>query len=356
MLFSETRANGLVPGVCPCPDDQGGLIFPATNLFLPLMLRDYLLRSGDLILIRELLPKVVAIFGTFEHWFDADGLIAPPENLWNFFDWSCEMTGVSLNGKKSSLLDYLYLIALKAFVELASLAGLEWDIDKYRSRLEGAGVRLEKIFFKPEDNRLADWVEGSVKSGHSSQLAHALALLSGECSETNRKHLEEALGDQNILIPELYLHFFVFQAMRLCGQEAAALDRIRNYWGPIVESGAPTIWEMGVHGRGKAAISGNASLCHGFATAPVDFLQTAILGVEPLKPGFAEFRLAPTPCGLKFAEGRVPTPTGNIHIRWEAHADELVVDLDVPSGALAVCSDGRTFGAGKHQFALARTK
>jgi hypothetical protein len=316
------------------------------------MLRDYLLRSGDLILIRELLPEVVRIFETFEKWFDADGLIAPPENLWNFFDWSFEMTGVSLNGKKSSLLDYLYIIALKSFLELVSLAGLEWDIEKYRSRLEKAGANLERIFFRTEDNRLADWIEGADQSGHSSQLAHALALLSGECSETNRKHLEAALCDQNILIPELYLHFFVFQAMRLCGQEAAALERIKKYWGPIVESGSPTIWEMGVHGKGKAAIDGNASLCHGFATAPVDFFQTALLGVEPLKPGFAEFRLSPTPCGLKFAEGRVPTPTGNIHIRWEAHENELQVDLDVPPGTQAVCTDGRTFAAGKHQFAL----
>ena len=157
-------------------------------------------------------------------------------------------------------------------------------------------------------------------------------------------------------MPELYLHFFVFQAMSCCGQEAAALERIRKYWGPIVESGSPTIWEAGIHGKGKKAFDNSGSLCHGFSTAPVDFLQTVILGVKPLKPGFAEFRLTPKPCGLKFAQGRIPTPTGNIHVRWGAWGNELMVDLDVPLGTQAVCGDGRAFGPGKHKLALTYLK
>jgi hypothetical protein len=55
---------------------------------------------------------------------------------------------------------------------------------------------------------------------------------------------------------------------------------------------------------------------------------------------------------LKFAQGRIPTPTGNIYIRWEAHGNELTVKLDVPPGTRAVCDDSRIFGPGKHELAV----
>ncbi len=350
LAFSEARDNGLVPCVCPCRDDS--IIFPATNLFMPLMLHDYLLYSGDISLIKELLPHVFRIFDTFEAWFDDDSLIVPPENLWNFFDWSYGLTGISLNGKNTSLLNYLYVMATGAATELAAYAGITAD-EKYRYRAIKTAEAANRRFFKETENRLADWLEpdGNL-SGHSSQLAHALALLSGKVPFERHKAFVSALDDDKILEPELYLSFFVFQAMRLCGQETAALERIRKYWGPIVESGSPTIWEMGVHKKGKAAFGGNGSLCHGFATAPVDFFQTVILGVKPLKPGFAEFRLSPNPCGLKFAQGRIPTPSGNIRVRWEDRENKLMLNLDVPPGIRAVCDDGRIFNPGKHELLI----
>jgi hypothetical protein len=355
MVFSEARDNGLVPGVCPCPDDR--IIFPATNLFMPLMLRDYLLYSGDLALIKELLPHIFRIFDAFEDWFNADSLIVPPENFWNFFDWSFGITGISLNGKNTAMLNYLYVMAVNTTLELSSLAGIQTNVAKYRARSTRTAESANLRFFKKGENRLADWLEpDGHPSEHSSQLAHALALLSEQVPSGRHKTFASALNDDKILEPELYLNFFVFQAMRLCGQEAAALERIRKYWGPIVESGSPTIWEMGVHGKGKAAIDGNASLCHGFATAPVDFFQTAILGVEPLTPGFAEFRLSPKPCGLKFAQGRIPTPHGNICVRWELRGDDLMMDVDVPLGTQAICDDERVFTAGKHQLVLIHLK
>ncbi|MFA6568511.1 MAG: hypothetical protein WCS96_09890, partial [Victivallales bacterium] len=219
MVFSEARDNGLVPGVCPCPDVHGSLIFPSTNLFMPLMLRDYLLHSGDLSLIKELLPHVFRIFDAFEEWFDADSLITPPENLWNFFDWSFGITEVQLNGKNTAMLNYLYVMAVNTTLELASLADTQVNMAKYRIRSAKTAESVNRRFFKKDKKRLADWLEPDGRlSEHSSQLAHALALLSGQVTSNRRKAFESALDDDKILEPELYLNFFVFQAMRLCGQ------------------------------------------------------------------------------------------------------------------------------------------
>ncbi|MEN8255240.1 MAG: family 78 glycoside hydrolase catalytic domain [Verrucomicrobiota bacterium] len=352
LAFSEARDGGLLPGVCPCPVDEDGLVLVPTNLFTIPMMQDYVLYSGDKALARELMPGLVSILETFHGWEDDHGFILPPDRYWNFFDWSFELNDVSMTGKTTSLLSSLYVLAMKTMIELAEILGEEIPAADYRTRIGKTSGNLEKHFFKEDERRLADWLEEGSPSAHSSQLAHAFALLGGVCGEANRGHLEKALLDDSILKPELYLHYFIFRAMRLCGKNAEALERIRKYWGDIVKTGHPTIWESGIHEHGKAAFDGDGSLCHAFATSPIDFFQAVILGVEPLSPGFREFRLAPDGLDLGFAEGRIPTPHGNIFVRWEREGEHLNVELNVPEGTEGRTVDGRCFAAGTHRFKL----
>ena len=352
MAFSEAREGGIIPGVCPCPEDADNLVLVPTNLFIILMLKDYFMYSNDKELIRELMPNVISILETFSNWEDERGFILQPDKYWNFLDWSYELNDIKLDGKLTSLLSYLYITAMKTIIELAELADEKIDCAKYQARIKKTSSNLEKSFFKEDEKRLADWIDEGKCSDHSSQLAHAFALLSSECSQINRKYFEDALSDKKLLTPELYLHYFIFHAMRLCGKESEALERIRKYWGDIVKAGSPTIWEAGVHEYGKDAFGGDGSLCHGFATSPIDFFQTVILGVEPLSSGFETFKVEPQTLDLNFAEGRIPTPHGNIFIKWEREDDYLKVELDVPTGTVAKTINGNNYAAGKHNFKL----
>ncbi|MBC2595434.1 alpha-L-rhamnosidase N-terminal domain-containing protein [Ruficoccus amylovorans] len=352
MAFSEVREGELFAGVCPCPDGYDHLVLVPTNLFVVLMLKDYLMHSGDKQLIRELLPKITIILETFSRWTDDRGLVSPDERYWNFFDWSYELNDISLNGKTTSLLNYLYVMAMKSMLEMAEISAAKVDDTAYKLRISKASINLEECFFKQDEKLLSDWIDDDGRSSHSSQLAHAFALLSGETSVDNRKYFEDALSDTDILIPELYLHYFVFQAMQMCGREAEALGRIRKYWGNIVKTGSPTIWEAGIHECGKEAFGGDGSLCHGFATCPIAFLQNVILGIEPLTPGFESFKVEPRSLGLNSAEGRIPTPHGNIYIRWVSEGAHLNVELKVPRGTIAHVSSGSRYGEGRHFFKI----
>lgn len=352
LAFSDAREGGIIPGVCPCPEDADNLVLVPTNLLVILMVKDYFMYSNDKELLKELMPEIISILETFSKWEDKHGFILPPDKYWNFFDWSFELNGVSLNGKLTSLLSYLYITAMKTIIELAGITGEKIDRAKYEARIQNTSGNLEKYFFKEEEKWLADWLENDECSAQSSQLAHAFALLSGECSQANRKYFEDALSDNKLLMPEMYLHYFIFHAMRLCGKNAEALERIRKYWGDIVKTGHPTIWEAGIHEHGKEAFGGDGSLCHGFATSPIDFLQTVILGIEPLTPGFGTFSVAPESLDLNFAEGRIPTPHGNISIRWRRENDHLNVELKVPEGTVAKTMDDNNYAAGAHNFKL----
>jgi hypothetical protein len=68
---------------------------------------------------------------------------------------------------------------------------------------------------------------------------------------------------------------------------------------------------------------------------PAFLLATEVLGVKPLKPGFAEFEIAPKPCDLKWAEGVVPSPAGDIPVRWERQKNRFEISVTVPQGTQA---------------------
>ncbi|MCF6177494.1 MAG: glycoside hydrolase family 78 protein [Victivallaceae bacterium] len=343
ITFAQADEQGLLPNLC-----TGTWMIASSCLYIVHMLKDYLMYSGDKALIRELLPQMEPLLETVSRWSDDDHLLMVPEGYKNFFDWSFELN--EFDGQKTSLINYLYIMSMKTTMELAEFVGIDIDRVKYQRRIEQTADACNKYFFKDHENLLADCLDGGVPSEKSSQLAHAFALLSGEFNPEHRAHLINALGNKNVKEPELFLFFFVFEAMKKYDKKAAGLATIRKYWGDMVRSGSPTIWEYGVYIKGKQAANGSGSLCHAFSISPVDFFQTVILGIAPLAPGFSEFKVAPDPMDLDSAAGTIPTPHGDIFIKWMRNADNLDVELQVPDGTTAVTEAGRVFTSGKHKF------
>ena len=102
-------------------------------------------------------------------------------------------------------------------------------------------------------------------------------------------------------------------------------------------------------------MSGCGSLCHAYASAPLPVLQRAVLGVAPLAPGFTEFRFAPQATGVRWAEGRVPTPHGPVEVDWSQPESgaPLAGTLVVPEGTAALCPDGSRLAPGRHELRIA---
>jgi alpha-L-rhamnosidase len=86
-------------------------------------------------------------------------------------------------------------------------------------------------------------------------------------------------------------------------------------------------------------------------------ISANILGIAPEEPGFSRFSFRPHPGDLKFAEGSIPTPHGEIRARWDRTEDGLEASVSVPEGT--VCEFGygferRTFGPGRHAVKTAK--
>ena len=76
----------------------------------------------------------------------------------------------------------------------------------------------------------------------------------------------------------------------------------------------------------------NASLAHGWATAPVSAFSSYLLGVQPTSPGYRTWTIAPQMGNLDWAQGRVPTPAGPIVSRWRAGDSSFKLTTSAPAG------------------------
>jgi len=131
-------------------------------------------------------------------------------------------------------------------------------------------------------------------------------------------------------------------------QSASALALLRLMWAQMVNTKGPfytgTLWEkLGQNGQ---ITDSNASLAHGWATAPVSALSSYVLGVEPTSPGYRTWTIAPQIGDLAWAQGEVPTPSGAIASRWRAGPRKRTLRLTVSapartSGTVAIPALGR---------------
>jgi hypothetical protein len=139
------------------------------------------------------------------------------------------------------------------------------------------------------------------------------------------------------------------------GEDSAALDRMRDRYPRMFANGVDKFWEeWSWASAGTKWGPGYRCLSQAAHGSPAWFQLTEILGVKPTKPGFAEFTVEPKPCDLTWAEGVVPSPAGDIPVRWEKSGKTLTLTLTVPEGTLAKvklpgAGEAKILPPGKHE-------
>ena len=118
------------------------------------------------------------------------------------------------------------------------------------------------------------------------------------------------------------------------GDTSGALALTNLMWAQMVHRNGPfytrTLWEkLGQNGQ---ITDSNASLAHGWATAPVSAFSSYLLGVQPTSPGYRTWTIAPQTGNLGWAQGRVPTPAGPIVSRWQVGDSSFKLTTSAPPG------------------------
>ncbi|GAA4507332.1 hypothetical protein GCM10023191_065620 [Actinoallomurus oryzae] len=202
------------------------------------------------------------------------------------------------------------------------------------------------------------------------QDANATAVLTGVADATRarrslaylRAHNWSDLGSLTVGTANASLSPFYaplpsgFEAdARLGAGDTSGLDLIRKFWGwQLAQDPGTTFWEH-VQPDGTPNLKQFSSLAHGWASAPTTILTTRVLGVQPTAAGFASYAVVPHAGDLKWAEGTVPTPRGNITASWrnDGHGFRLEVTahakgrLGIPASDRVTLDGHVVWAAGK---------
>ena len=135
--------------------------------------------------------------------------------------------------------------------------------------------------------------------------------------------LERVLAADGTLVPvTLSVMPYLMEALLCNDYGTAARQFVRkkleeNYF-VMLDGESTTLWETV---KGSSDFSYRGSLCHGWSSLPVFYCGAGLLGVYPLEAGFKRFRVRIWADGRESAAGAIPTPSGEIFIKWNRRAD-----------------------------------
>ena len=338
------RSDGRTPMCAPGDFSAADFLsIPDFTLAWILAVDRHHLYTEDSGLARELRPSVGRALTWFEQWLDADGLLAHVPG-WVFLDWAEH----DKRGEVTAL-NAAFVAALRAASRITRLDSSTEEAERLDRLADGVAAAINERLWDERRGVYVDARCGTVPGRRVSQLANAALITYGiapaqrwprilsaildqeRVTRTRRRPSERARAfdeESAVIEAQPYGSHLLHRALAAAGRCGALLDHIRSRWGPMLDTGS-TFWETW-----EAA--GWDSRCHGYSSTPAFELSSEILGVFPISPGFARFRVAPHPAGLEWAEGRFPTPRGPIGISWKAPRDggfELAVD--VPEGCEA---------------------
>lgn len=284
-----------------------------------LSIYDYYMYTGDRHFIEQVYPRMQTMMDYVLGRTDKNGMVEGRTGDWVFVDWA---DGYMDKHGELSYEQVLFCKSLETMALCAKLDNNEADKTKYDNLAASLRSKLVPDFWSDTKqalvhNRIDDKQQPQV-TRYSNMFAVFFNYLSPEKQQVIKKSV--LMNDSVMKISTPYMRFYELEAMCAMGEQKQVMKEMKDYWGGMIREGATTFWEkynptdkgtqyLAMYGRpyGK-------SLCHAWGASPIYLLGKYYLGIQPVKAGYSEFSITPNLGGLKWMEGTVPTPNGEIHL------------------------------------------
>ena len=284
-----------------------------------LSVREYYLYTGDRVFLEQVYDRMVSLMDFAIGRLDANGRPHDRPGDWMFIDWAPET--LHNTGGVTSFEQMLLVEALEALAYVSETIG-RGDAG-YRARAAKLRAEIVPLFWSEEKGALMHLLkDDGTLDAQLTRYPNMFGLASGYFNDAQRESVLKNVifNDAVMKIQTPYMRFYELEALCRLGLRKRVLDEVRAYWGGMLDEGATSFWELynpDEKGAAKYAMYGRPfgkSLCHAWGASPIYLFGRYVLGVEPTKPGYAEYVVAPDLGGLDWAEGVVPTPHGPITV------------------------------------------
>lgn len=303
-------------------------------------LYDYYMYTGDKEFLIRMYDNAKGLMDYCLALMDERGFFMSRPKDWVFIDWAPM--------KKRGDVSVIQILFARALETMALIAGLCRKGKEARFYREAYRKTLGNVmaYFWSEEKGCFTHGPAADPDAKVTRYANMFALLFGYVKGRKRKSLIRAalLNDDVQAITTPYMKYYELLALCEAGDMTRVLDYIRDYWGGMLDLGATTFWEKYIpHQRGVAHYAMynrpyGKSLCHAWGAGPIVLLGKYVLGVRPTGAGYTTFAVEPQPGDLPSLEGKVPTPTGDITVRYDGKGVTVVNDTD-GEGTLRWCGN-----------------
>ena len=294
---------------------------------------DYYLYSGDRQFVNQLYPRMQTMMDYVLGRTNKNGMVEGMSGDWVFVDWA---DGYLDKKGELSFEQVLFCRSLETMALCAGLVGDRTNQQKYEKLAATLKAKLETTFWNASKQALVHNSINGVQSDAVTRYANMFSVFFNYLTPEKQQAIKHSvlLNDSILKITTPYMRFYELEALCALGEQETVMQEMKAYWGGMLKEGATSFWEkynpkesgtqhLSMYGRpyGK-------SLCHAWGASPIYLLGKYYLGVKPVKEGYKEFSITPVLGGLKWMEGSVPTPNGNIHI----HMDRKMIKVRATEG------------------------
>ncbi|MGY5355626.1 alpha-L-rhamnosidase-related protein [Wenyingzhuangia sp. IMCC45467] len=280
---------------------------------------DYYLYTGDTKFIETFYPRMKTLMEYCLGRRNQHGFLEPLEGDWVFIDWA---DGLPKTGEVS-FEQMLLARSLEAMAVSAKIAGETADEKQYQKLAEELKEQLFEVFWDQDENVMKHQrIDGKMQD-IVTRYANMFGIFFNYFDEEQKQSVKNKvlLNDDILEITTPYMRFYELEALCAMGEQEFVLDEIRDYWGGMLKEGATSFWEKydpKQQGKEHLTMYGRPygkSLCHAWGASPIYLFGKYYLGVQPISAGYETYTIEPNLGGLKWMEGKVPTPKGNIELR-----------------------------------------
>ena len=289
------------------------------TFFWFLSIYDYYMYTGDSDFVTQIYPRMQSLMDYVLERRNANGMVEGLHGDWVFIDWS---DGELDKKGEVSFEQVLFCRSLETMAQCARIVGNETDLDKFTTLSSDLKSKLLPAFWNEEKKALVNNRFHGVPSESITRYANMFAIFYNYLNEQQKREVKTSvfLNDSVTKIITPYMRFYEMEALCTIGEQENVLKDIKAYWGGMLREGATSFWEkynpqeQGAQHYAMYNRPYGKSLCHAWGASPIYLLGKYYLGVQPVKEGYKEFSITPVLGGLRWMEGSVPTPQGDIYV------------------------------------------
>ena len=276
---------------------------------------EYYRHTGDRDTIEKVYPAVTRYLKLWK--LQDNGLVVQRKGDWTWGDWGT-------NKDLPLLYNAWYFLALDGQARMAQLLGDTQQAATCRDKMRKIRGAFNRDFWTSSGYRSAS------HQGPLDDRGNALAIVAGIADTSKHDVIAHVLKTEQHASP--YMEKYVLQALLEMGHVNAALDRMLDRFGPMIDASTSTLWEgWGVGAKGF----GGGSYNHAWSGGPLTLLSQYIAGIDPIEVGYKKVKISPRWGRLKQVSARLDAPQGPIEVRFEIVDQDLRGSILIPAGITA---------------------